>query len=199
MKRQYVLDLSSYQKDISVSELKSLHPYAVVIKFTEGLNYLNPHHHSLRMKCKQAGINNFAYYHFGRFTSTKEAEKEALYFIKKCNPSKGRLMIADCEVRGQTTDEVIKFLDTLHKHGYKAGFYTYKYLLPQFNLEKIHKHCDFFWIAAYPNGDNPTSTPNFHYFPSTNYVDIWQFTDNYKGKKLDCSITLTENANKLLK
>ena len=39
--------------------------------------------------------------------------------------------------------------------------------------------------------------PDFNYFPSANYVDCWQHTDNLLGYKVDGSITLTDNAIKL--
>ncbi|GAA2866518.1 hypothetical protein [Lactobacillus intestinalis] len=58
---------------------------------------------------------------------------------------------------------------------------------------------DFFWLAAYPlgNGKRADKNPNFGYFPSAKYVDMWQYTDNLLGYKVDGSITVTDNALKL--
>ena len=58
---------------------------------------------------------------------------------------------------------------------------------------------DFFWLAAYPLGNKVAADkhPNFGYFPSANYVDLWQYTDNLLGYNIDGSITVTDNAIKL--
>ena len=127
---------------------------------------------------------------------------EANYFIanakRYANVQPGTLLILDAEIKGMPSSSVIAFLRTLRNAGYHTGFYTYKFLLPQFNLEEIHKYADFFWLAAYPLGSQPgPRVPDFNYFPSANYVDCWQHTDNLLGYKVDGSITLTDNAVKL--
>ena len=128
---------------------------------------------------------------------------EAKYFLeqarKTVNPQPGALMILDAEIKNMPTSSVIVFLRTLREAGFKVGFYSYLYLLPEFNLDAILQHADFFWLAAYPLGDKPAdANPDFHYFPSAQRVDAWQFTPKLLGYKLDGSITVTENANQLL-
>lgn len=149
------------------------------------------------------GVTGFAFYHFGRFHNDSQAIKEANMFVKvakeKVNVIKNTLLILDAEIQDMPTSSVIAFLKVLRKAGFKAGFYTYKYLLPNFNLEKIKPYMDFFWLAAYPLGNKVAADkhPNFGYFPSANYVDLWQYTDNLLGYNIDGSITVTDNAIKL--
>lgn len=125
---------------------------------------------------------------------------EANYFIAnskaQANVQPGTLMILDAEISNMPTSSVIAFLNTVRNAGYHPGFYTYKYLLPNFNLEVIHPNMDMFWLAAYPlaNGKAAGKNPDFNYFPSANYVDMWQHTDNLLGYNVDGSITLTDNA-----
>ena len=108
----------------------------------------------------------------------------------------GTLMILDAEISNMPTSSVNVFLNTLRNAGYHTGFYTYKYLLPNFDLESIHHHMDMFWLAAYVyrNGTPAGKNPDFNYFPSANYIDMWQHTDNLLGYNVDGSITLTDNA-----
>ncbi|ETA74376.1 GH25 family lysozyme [Ligilactobacillus equi] len=204
MAREIIVDLASYQADLSVADYKALGATKAIVKVTESTNYTNPYANREVNRAAEAGYNGFAFYHFAKFGgSVSQAVAEASYFIKqtkaKFNLSPGTLMILDAEETNQTTDAVIAFLDVVRKAGFHTGFYTYKYMLPQFNLEAIKPHMDFFWLAAYPlaNGAAADRNPDFNYFPSANYVDLWQYTDNLLGYKVDGSISVTDNALKL--
>ena len=200
--REVVVDLASFQSELTVQDYKNIGATKAIVKISENTNYVNPYIRSLIDRSAGGGVNGFAFYHFGRFYNDSAAVAEANYFIanakRYANVKPGTLLILDAEIKGMPSSSVIAFLQTLRNAGYHTGFYTYKFLLPEFNLEEIHKYADFFWLAAYPLGSQPgPRVPNFNYFPSANYVDCWQHTDNLLGYKVDGSITLTDNAIKL--
>lgn len=201
--RTIVIDLASFQSGLTVDNYKAIGAEYAIVKISESTNYTNPYIRSLIDLSAAGGIKGYAFYHFGRFHNDAQAVAEANYFINaakaRANVKPGTLMILDAEIQGMPTSSVITFLDTLRAAGYRTGFYTYKYLLPNFDLEAIHPHMDMFWLAAYPlaNGRAADKNPDFNYFPSTNYVDLWQYTDNLLGYNVDGSITITDNAIKL--
>ena len=201
--RTIVIDLASFQSGLTVDNYKAIGAEYAIVKISESTNYTNPYIRSLIDLSAAGGIKGYAFYHFGRFHNDAQAVAEANYFINaakaRVNVKPGTLMILDAEIQGMPTSSVITFLDTLRAAGYRTGFYTYKYLLPNFDLEAIHPHMDMFWLAAYPlaNGRAADKNPDFNYFPSTNYVDLWQYTDNLLGYNVDGSITITDNAIKL--
>ncbi len=200
MAREIMIDLASYQANLTANDYRAIGATKAIVKVTESTNYVNPYIQSEVNNAAAGGVNGFAFYHFGRFTNDSGAKAEAEFFIAnakaKANVKPGTLLVLDAEINNMPTSSVIVFLDTLRNAGYHTGFYTYKYLLPKFDLEAIHPHCDFFWLAAYvlANGKADGKEPNFNYFPSANYVDAWQYTDNLLGYKVDGSITLTDNA-----
>lgn len=204
MARETVIDLASpYQTGLTPADYRKVGAKKAIIKITEGTSYTNPDVRHLINQAAEGGVTGFSFYHFGRFQSDSQAVAEAKYFIEQAkkivNPQPGTLMILDAEIKNMPTSSVVAFLNVLRDAGYKTGFYTYKYLLPSFDLEKIHHYMDFFWLAAYPLGDKPAGTsPDFNYFPSAPYVDAWQHTSRLLGYSLDGSITVTENGNRLL-
>ena len=195
--RKFIVDLSSFQSTKTVNDYKNISADYAIIKISESTNYVNPYIRTLINRSAGAGVKGFAFYHFGRFTNDYMAIQEANYFIQNAkatvNPAKGTLMILDAEITNMPTSSVIKFLQVLKNAGYKTGFYTYKYLLPDFNLKAIKPYMDFFWIAAYPTKVG-NRNPDFNYFPSADYVDLWQYTDNYENYNVDMSITVTDRA-----
>lgn len=198
--RKTVIDLASFQSHLTVNDYKNIGADYAIVKTTESTNYVNPYIRSLIDRSAGGGIRGYAFYHFGRFHNDAQAVAEANYFIAnskaQANVQPGTLMILDAEISNMPTSSVIAFLNTVRNAGYHSGFYTYKYLLPNFNLEAIHPNMDMFWLAAYPlaNGKAAGKNPDFNYFPSANYVDMWQHTDNLLGYNVDGSITLTDNA-----
>lgn len=203
MDREIVLDLANYQRGLTAAQYKKIGAKYAIVKVTENINYVNECAKQLVNTSAEGGVKGFAFYHFGRFTNDAKAVSEAKYFISNTkslfNVKPGTLLILDAEIQGMPTSSVIAFLKEIKKAGYKAGFYTYKYLLPGFNLKAIKPYMDFFWLASYPlaNGRAADKNPDFNYFPSADYVDLWQYTDNLLGYKVDGSISVTENAIKL--
>lgn len=203
MAREIFVDLSSFQKDLTVDDYKKFGVKKAIVKISESTNYVNPYIHDLVDKSVAGGVNGFAFYHFGRFTNDAQASSEAKYFIdnakNQVNIKPNTLMILDAEIKDMPTSAVIVFLKALRDADFKTGFYTYKYLLPSFDLEAIKPYMDWFWLAAYvkANGAPDGKDPDFNYFPSAKYVDAWQYTDNLLGFKVDGSITVTDNGNNL--
>ncbi|MCZ3932504.1 GH25 family lysozyme [Lactobacillus gasseri] len=199
MAREIFVDLSSFQKDLTVDDYKKLGVKKAIVKISESTNYVNPYIHDLVDKSAAGGVNAFAFYHFGRFTNDAQAVNEAKYFIDnskaKINVKPKTLMILDAEINGMPTSSVIVFLKALRDAGFRTGFYTGKNLLASFDLEAIKPYMDFFWLASYPTVAPADKNPDFNYFPSAKYVDAWQYTDNLLGMKVDGSITVTDNGN----
>lgn len=204
MARELVIDLASpYQTGLTADDYRRVGAKKAIVKISEGKTYTNPDIRSLINRSAEGGVTGFSFYHYGQFHNDNQAVAEANYFLeqarKTVNPQLGTLMILDAEIENMPTSSVITFLKTLREAGFKTGFYSYLYLLPEFNLDSILQHADFFWLAAYPLGDKPAdANPDFHYFPSAQRVDAWQFTPKLLGYNLDGSITVTENANQLL-
>ena len=197
------IDLASFQSHLTANDYRNIGADYALVKTTENTNYVNPYIRSLIDRSAAGGIKGYAFYHFGRFHNDAQAVAEANYFIAntkaQANAQSGSLLVLDAEINAMPTSSVNVFLDTVRQAGFHTGFYTYKYLLPNFNLESIHQHMDMFWLAAYPlaNGKAAGKNPDFNYFPSANYVDMWQHTDNLLGYNVDGSVILTENAVKL--
>lgn len=204
MARELVIDLASpYQTGLTADDYRRVGAKKAIVKISEGTTYTNPDIRLLINRSAEGGVTGFSFYHYGQFHNDNQAVVEANYFLeqtrKTVNPQPGTLMILDAEIKNMPTSSVIAFLKVLREAGFKAGFYSYLYLLPEFDLDAILQHTDFFWLAAYPLGDKPAdANPDFHYFPSAPKVDAWQFTPKLLGYNLDGSITVTENGNKLL-
>lgn len=204
MARELVIDLASpYQTGLTADDYRRVGAKKAIVKISEGTTYTNPDIRSLINRSAEGGVTGFSFYHFGQFHNDNQAVAEANYFLeqarKTVNPQPGTLMILDAEIKNMPTSSVIAFLKVLREAGLKAGFYSYLYLLPEFDLDAILQHADFFWLAAYPLGDKPADkNPDFNYFPSAPRVDAWQFTPKLLGYNLDGSITVTDNGNQLL-
>lgn len=195
--REIGIDLSSHNKNISVNALKSSGATFAIIKTSEGDYYINDQFSNLLDKVKQAGIKKIAYYHYLIADSYNAGVYEGSICLKKLNSlgiPKGSLVYADCEISKNTTESVKGFLKALKNAGYKVGFYTYKGMLGQFNLESIQTLADSTWLASYPlaNGKPADTRPDFNYFPSAPRVDIWQYTDNLLGFNVDGNISVTD-------
>lgn len=187
MAREIFIDLSSFQKDLTVDDYKKLGVKKAIVKISESTTYVNPYIHDLVDKAAAGGVNAFAFYHFGRFTNDAQAVNEAKYFIDnskaKINVKPKTLMILDAEINGMPASSVIVFLKALRDAGFRTGFYTGKNLLASFDLEAIKPYMDFFWLASYPTVAPADKNPDFNYFPSAKYVDAWQYTDNLLGMR----------------
>lgn len=194
--RVFMLDLASYQKDMTVQQIKQTGAKIAVIKLTESTNYRNPYAESTINKCKQAGIEHIHFYHFQRGITVQQLTSEANYCVSMANQLgyKGSYIFLDAELKDAvpSLDAVRAFYNVVRSNGYRAGFYTYKFMYPKFD-KRVFTESDGVWAAAYPLGNKPTcESPNFNYFPSVDNCIAWQFTDNFCGLNVDGSITLTD-------
>lgn len=197
MTKQFMLDISSYQSGITVQQIQASGAKAVVIKLTESTNYTNPYIAQQIKVCKQAGIQHIHFYHFQRTTSVSGLTAEANYCVNvaKQYGYKGSFIFLDAESKDAvpSTEAVKAFYKVVRDAGYRAGFYTYKFMYPYFN-NSVFTSCDGVWAAAYPLGNKATDeSPDMGYFPSVDNCVAWQFTDNWCGMNIDCSYTLTDD------
>lgn len=196
MSKKIVIDVASYQSGMSVSDYKATGAEVAIIKLTESTNYTNPYIASQIDKCKQAGIKHIHFYHFQRGTSVSQLTSEANFCVSvaKQHGYKGSYIFLDAESTNAvpSTEAINAFYRVVRNAGYKAGFYTYKFMYPYF-AKSVFTGSDGVWAAAYPLGSNATSSlPDMNYFPSVDNCLAWQFTDNWKGMKVDGSITLDD-------
>lgn len=203
--RVYFLDVASHQVDgqypLSDNGIKSSGAKAGIIKLTEGNNgygyYVNPYAKQQIEQFKRCGVNNIHFYNYQHGQTVKELQEEARRCVAEADKHgyKGAYIFLDTEEREQvpSTSAIKAFYDIVRKAGYRAGFYTYQFMYPLLSNE-VFTSSDGVWAAAYPLGNQATSSsPNFGYFPSVDNCIAWQFTDNWKGLHVDCSITLTDD------
>lgn len=180
-----VIDISNWQKSLNLLSLQG-EIDAVIVKGTEGINYVNP---SCDKHIQQAVSMNipFGFYHFAR---NNDPIVEADYFIKHCKGyfNKG-IPILDWEV-GQSVEWVNKFVGRIKE---QTGVNPWIYANPwRFNQGHVDYECAR-WVAGYPKG----ITNNFNNIPKIPYtvdglVACWQFTSsgrlNGYNENLDLNI-----------
>lgn len=194
--KEIVLDLASYQANMTTQQIKETGATTAIIKLTEGTGYTNPYISSQIEKCKKAGVKNIHFYHFQRGVTPYQLQSEANFAVNTAKHFgyKGSYIFLDAELTNAvpSTQAVGEFYKTVRQAGYKAGFYTYQFMYPYFS-KSVFTGSDGVWAAAYPLGNRATwSKPNMSYFPSQDNVLAWQFTDNWQGKNVDSSITLDD-------
>ncbi|WP_283680459.1 GH25 family lysozyme [Lentilactobacillus sp. Marseille-Q4993] len=183
-----VIDVSSYQSD-TVSYFKKVYnagARGMMVKLTEGLNYLNPKAGSQIVNGLKV-FKSVGVYHY--FLGNGQAE--AQYFlahIKTMGLTKDTVLGIDVEdpsLPYYNTAQVNVFLKYLRDHGYThlvtygSGSWFNSGRINRSHL--IDKHI---WVAAYGVSQ-----------PGVNNANAWQYTDNLFGA--DCSYdfdgTLTGN------
>ena len=205
-KRSYGVDVSSYNGTDLSGIAKSGAKFAVV-KLSEGLDYSNP---KAQDQINSAKANSMLVmgYHYARFSGdSNTAVQEGHYAVnsaKEVELPKGSYLACDWETgSGNATNQgyevsanaILTFLDVIVGAGYKPLLYSGKSLLTNnVNVKKItDKYGTCLWVAGYPLASGvPASEPDFGYFPSMDGVAIWQFTDNWRGLKVDGNISLID-------
>ncbi|GAF37484.1 GH25 family lysozyme [Lentilactobacillus farraginis] len=175
-----VIDLASYQRS-SVSYFKTFKAHGVdaaMVKLTEGTNYLNPKA-SAQVKNAYKVFGAVGAYHFFHGNGTAEA-RYFLAWVRKFGLDKSTVLAIDVEASGlpyNTTPQVNVFLRYLINAGYKnvitygSGSWFNSGRIKRSEL--IDKHI---WVAAYGVSQ-----------PGVANANSWQFTDNFKGLKVDAS------------
>lgn len=191
------VDVSSYQGTDLSNYARNGAQYAIV-KITEGTGYVNP---NAAGQISSARANNMMVmaYHFAHFNgNVGEAQAEANYFLSNAGSlPKGSILVLDDEAsfsgsQAANTQAAIAFMQVIQNAGYVPYFYTSSSMgRNQVNINSIESAFpNSYWVAAYPNGNGASYSPDYDYFPSNPGVAMWQFTDNWKGMGVDASVTM---------
>lgn len=199
--RSYGIDVANYQStNVSYPNTKF-----VLVKLTEGQSYVNSKAAAQIQSAKTHDLLVMGYFFATFGYSNSRAQKEAAYACQKAKElgvPVGSYIACDWETGdgnnvngGQiaSAKAIITALEVISSHGYKPLFYSSASLMrTNVATDKIVKQfgtC--LWIAAYPIS-GATYKPLFAYFPSRDGIAIWQFTDNYRGLRVDGNISLID-------
>lgn len=203
-KRKYIVDVASYQPT-DVSSYISLGAKAVIVKISEGTNYINPKATGQIASAKKHGVLPMAYFYATFSGNASRARTQASYAISQAKAKglpNGTFFAVDWEngsgnycggSRANNTNAIIEAMKVIKSNGYKPLIYSGAAVLrSNVDINKIIKAfgtC--IWVASYATM-SAVSTANFGYFPSMNGVAIWQFTSNWHGLSVDASISLID-------
>ena len=205
-RKSYGVDVSSFQ-GADLSAMTRAGAKFAIVKLSEGTGYQNP---KAEAQIASAKANNmltmgYHYAHFG--ADSNRAVQEGNYTVQSAKSAGlpvGTYLASDWEVddnnatnagRVPSANAIIAFLDTIVSAGYKPLLYSGAALLKG-NIDTakvLAKYPNCLWVAAYPLGNGvPASESDFGYFPSMEGVAIWQFTDDWKGMRVDGNISLID-------
>lgn len=122
---------------------------AVVVKATEGINFVDPYCDSIIRQAIASGMP-WGFYHFA---GDGDAVAEAVHFINNCSGYFGSgIPVLDWE-GNQGVDWVNAFVETVHEH---TGVWPWIYANPwRFNQGGVNQNCAR-WVASYPDVARPT-------------------------------------------
>ena len=190
-------DVSSYQlSDFEyMLQRKQLGSEFTIVKLGgsggfEGEHYQNPKASAQLTNASKSG-QDVAGYFWGQFGSDRlMAQKMARYAVADAHRTglkQGAAIALDYEQGASmsstaNTDAVIEFMSAIKDAGYKPLLYSGAYYMKKYvDIERIGKQfgtC--LWVASYKTTGLQLA-PDFAYFPSMNYVAMWQFADNWHG------------------
>lgn len=190
-------DVSSYQlSDFEyMLQRKQLGSEFTIVKLGgsggfEGEHYQNPKASAQLANASKSG-QDVAGYFWGQFGSDRLlAQKMARYAVADAHRTglkQGAAIALDYEQgasmsRTANTDAIIEFMSAIKDAGYKPLLYSGAYYMKKYvDIERIGKQfgtC--LWVASYKTTGLQLA-PDFAYFPSMNYVAMWQFADNWHG------------------
>ncbi len=190
-------DVSSYQlSDFDyMLQRKQLGSDFTIVKLGgsggfEGEHYQNPKASAQLANASKSG-QDVAGYFWGQFGSDRlMAQKMAGYAVsdaRRTGLKQGAAIALDYEQGASmsstaNTDAIIEFMSAIKGAGYKPLLYSGAYYMKRYvDIERIGKQfgtC--LWVASYKTTGLQLA-PDFAYFPSMNYVAMWQFADNWHG------------------
>ena len=190
-------DVSSYQlSDFNyMLQRKQLGSEFTIVKLGgsggfEGEHYQNPKASAQLASASKSG-QDVAGYFWGQFGSDRLlAQKMARYAVADAHRTglkQGAAIALDYEQGASmsstaNTDAIIEFMSAVKSAGYKPLLYSGAYYMKRYvDIERIGKQfgtC--LWVASYKTTGLQLA-PDFAYFPSMNYVAMWQFADNWHG------------------
>lgn len=205
-KRSYGVDVSDWQVS-NLSAMASAGAKYALVKVSEGLNYKNP---KASAQINSANSNGMmpAGYHYAHFGADRNrAVQEGNYTVnsaKSAGLPAGSYLACDYEEgSGNSTfqgysasgDAIVAFMTVVANAGYKPLLYSGKEILTKrVDVKKVTgKYGTCLWIASYEyKSGTRLDNPDFSWFPSMDNVAIWQFTDNWKGLRVDGNISLID-------
>ena len=190
-------DVSSYQlSDFEyMLQRKQLGSEFTIVKLGgsggfEGEHYQNPKASAQLANASKSG-QDVAGYFWGQFGSDRSlAQKMARFAVSDAHRTglkQGAAIALDYEQGASmsstaNTDAIIEFMSAIKDAGYKPLLYSGAYYMKRYvDIERIGKQfgtC--LWVASYKTTGLQLA-PDFAYFPSMNYVAMWQFADNWHG------------------
>ena len=190
-------DVSSYQlSDFNyMLQRKQLGSEFTIVKLggsggLEGEHYQNPKASAQLANASKSG-QDVAGYFWGQFGSDRLlAQKMARYAAadaRRTGLKQGAAIALDYEQGASmsstaNTDAIIEFMSAIKGAGYKPLLYSGTYYMKRYvDIDRIGKQfgtC--LWVASYKTTGLQLA-PDFAYFPSMNYVAMWQFADNWHG------------------
>lgn len=122
---------------------------AVIVKATEGTNFVDTYCDSIIQQCKSAGLP-WGFYHFAG--DNWWATEEAQYFVDNCRNYFGHgIPILDWE-GSQSVNWVNKFVEHVHE---ETGVWPWIYANPCRFEQDVNQNCAR-WVASYPDVASPT-------------------------------------------
>lgn len=180
------IDISSHQATLNLVDVSSS-IQGVIVKATEGTNYVNPYCDGHYQQAKKCNLLR-GFYHFA---GTDKPEAEAEYFWNNCrNYFRDGVPVLDWE-GNQSVDWVNRFVRHLKDI---SGIWCWIYANPwRFNQGGVEPNCAR-WVASYPAASHPTfaQAANWNCPEAEGNVVAWQFCSdgrlNGYGWDLDCSL-----------
>lgn len=163
------IDISSHQGDIDLSPLPL---DFVIVKATEGINYVNPYCDKKVQQAIKLG-KLFGFYHYGR---NNDPIKEAQWLLDNTIGYRGLgIPVLDWE-EDQSIDWVNQFV---RHYQYVTGVWPWIYGNPwRFNKGGVEANCGR-WIASYPNVKHPNLDYDPGNIPRTDgLVCAWQYASD---------------------
>lgn len=180
------IDISSYQADLNLVAVSGS-IQGVIVKATQGTNYVNPYCDKHYQQAKNAGLLRGFYHYAG----IDKPEAEAEYFWNNCrNYFRDGVPVLDWE-GAQSVDWVNRFVRHLKDI---SGIWCWIYANPwRFNQGVVEKNCAR-WVADYPNAAHPTfaQAAKWNCPVVDGNIVGWQFCSdgrlNGYSWNLDCSL-----------
>lgn len=122
---------------------------AVIVKATEGTNFVDPYCDQIVQQCKSAGLP-WGFYHFA--SDNWWATEEARYFVDNCRSYFGHgIPVLDWEGT-QSVEWVNKFVEHVHE---ETNVWPWIYANPCRFVQGVNPNCAR-WVASYPDVASPT-------------------------------------------
>ena len=178
-----IFDISQHQRNVDFRAAKAAGMQAVIIKATEGMNFVDPRFRQHLAGARAAGLL-IGMYHFG---TGSPAVGQADDFLKAANPGPDNLLVLDYEENPSRTgtqmtlDIAEAFVNRIReKTGRFPAFYCGHLFKEQMGSRKhpVFAQCPL-WLAAYVRNPAP------HIQATWPDYALWQYTNGTSGHEKD--------------